>query len=74
MCVSALNDAASPAAPTSVPRGLPRTAQHAARPNPANPTSACAVGDAATSAVVTGIVLIVSACGVFAVVFYVLGI
>ncbi|MGD9764185.1 MAG: MlaE family ABC transporter permease [Candidatus Binatia bacterium] len=36
--------------------------------------SASAVGDAATSAVVTGIVLIVSACGVFAVVFYVLGI
>jgi phospholipid/cholesterol/gamma-HCH transport system permease protein len=36
--------------------------------------SAAAVGDAATSAVVTGIVLIVSACGLFAVVFYVLGI
>src|SRR4030095_1384165 len=33
-----------------------------------------AVGDAATSAVVTGIVAIVLACGVFAVVFYVLGI
>ncbi|HET8564515.1 MAG TPA: ABC transporter permease [Candidatus Binatia bacterium] len=33
-----------------------------------------AVGDAATSAVVTGIVAIVAACGVFAVVFYVLGI
>ena len=33
-----------------------------------------AVGDAATSAVVTGIVAIVVACGVFAVVFYVLGI
>jgi phospholipid/cholesterol/gamma-HCH transport system permease protein len=37
-------------------------------------SSASAVGDAATSAVVTGIVLIISACGVFAVVFYVLGI
>ena len=37
-------------------------------------SSASAVGDAATSAVVTGIVLIVSACGVFAVAFYVLGI
>ena len=36
--------------------------------------SASAVGDAATSAVVTGIVLIISACGTFAVVFYVLGI
>ena len=36
--------------------------------------SASAVGDAATSAVVTGIVLIISACGIFAVVFYVLGI
>ncbi len=36
--------------------------------------SASAVGDAATSAVVTGIVLIIGACGVFAVVFYVLGI
>lgn len=35
--------------------------------------SSSAVGDAATSAVVTGIVAIVSACGVFAVVFYVLG-
>jgi len=34
--------------------------------------SSSAVGDAATSAVVTGIVAIVSACGVFAVVFYVL--
>jgi len=32
------------------------------------------VGDATTSAVVTGIVLIISACGLFAVVFYVLGI
>jgi phospholipid/cholesterol/gamma-HCH transport system permease protein len=37
-------------------------------------SSAAAVGDAATSAVVTGIVLIISACGIFAVVFYVLGI
>ena len=37
-------------------------------------SSASAVGDAATSAVVTGIVLIISACGTFAVVFYVLGI
>jgi len=36
--------------------------------------SSSAVGDAATSAVVTGIVTIVAACGVFAVVFYVLGI
>jgi phospholipid/cholesterol/gamma-HCH transport system permease protein len=36
--------------------------------------SSSAVGDAATSAVVTGIVAIVAACGVFAVVFYVLGI
>ncbi len=36
--------------------------------------SASAVGDAATSAVVTGMVFIISACGVFAVVFYVLGI
>lgn len=36
--------------------------------------SASAVGDAATSAVVTGIVAVVVACGVFAVVFYVLGI
>lgn len=36
--------------------------------------SASAVGDAATSAVVSGIVLIISACGVFAAVFYVLGI
>jgi phospholipid/cholesterol/gamma-HCH transport system permease protein len=36
--------------------------------------SSSAVGDAATSAVVTGIVFIISACGVFAVVFYVLGI
>lgn len=37
-------------------------------------SSASAVGDAATSAVVTGIVLIISACGIYAVVFYVLGI
>ena len=37
-------------------------------------SSSSAVGDAATSAVVTGIVLIISACGLFAVVFYVLGI
>ena len=37
-------------------------------------SSSSAVGDAATSAVVTSIVLIISACGVFAVVFYILGI
>jgi phospholipid/cholesterol/gamma-HCH transport system permease protein len=36
--------------------------------------SSSGVGDAATSAVVTGIVAIVVACGTFAVVFYVLGI
>jgi phospholipid/cholesterol/gamma-HCH transport system permease protein len=36
--------------------------------------SSSAVGAAATSAVVTGIVFIISACGLFAVVFYVLGI
>jgi phospholipid/cholesterol/gamma-HCH transport system permease protein len=36
--------------------------------------SSSAVGDAATSAVVTGIVAVIVACGVFAVVFYVLGI
>jgi phospholipid/cholesterol/gamma-HCH transport system permease protein len=36
--------------------------------------SSSAVGDAATSAVVTGIVAIVMACGIFAVVFYILGI
>jgi len=36
--------------------------------------SSSAVGDAATSAVVTGIVFIICACGIFAVVFYVLGI
>jgi phospholipid/cholesterol/gamma-HCH transport system permease protein len=35
-------------------------------------TSSAAVGDAATSAVVTGIVAIIVACGIFAVVFYVL--
>jgi phospholipid/cholesterol/gamma-HCH transport system permease protein len=37
-------------------------------------TTSAAVGDAATSAVVTGIVSIIVACGIFAVVFYVLGI
>jgi phospholipid/cholesterol/gamma-HCH transport system permease protein len=37
-------------------------------------SSSSAVGDAATSAVVTGIVAIVAACGTFAVIFYVLGI
>ena len=36
--------------------------------------SSSAVGEAATSAVVTGIVFIITACGVFSVVFYVLGI
>jgi phospholipid/cholesterol/gamma-HCH transport system permease protein len=36
--------------------------------------SASAVGEATTSAVVTGIVLVITACGVFAVTFYVLGI
>ena len=36
--------------------------------------SASAVGDATTAAVVTGIVWVVSACGVFAVLFYILGI
>jgi phospholipid/cholesterol/gamma-HCH transport system permease protein len=36
--------------------------------------SSSAVGDAATSAVVTGIVAIIVACGIFAVVFYVLGV
>lgn len=36
--------------------------------------SSSAVGDAATSAVVTGIVAIIVACGTFSVVFYVLGI
>jgi phospholipid/cholesterol/gamma-HCH transport system permease protein len=37
-------------------------------------SSAAGVGDATTSAVVTGIVWIITACGIFAVVFYVLGI
>jgi phospholipid/cholesterol/gamma-HCH transport system permease protein len=37
-------------------------------------SSSSAVGEAATSAVVTGIVFIISACGLFAVIFYVLGI
>lgn len=36
--------------------------------------SSSAVGDAATSAVVTGIVAIITACGIFAFVFYALGI
>ncbi len=36
--------------------------------------SASAVGDATTAAVVTGIVWIISACGIFAVLFYLLGI
>jgi phospholipid/cholesterol/gamma-HCH transport system permease protein len=36
--------------------------------------SSSAVGDAATQAVVTGIVLVVSACGIFAVLFHILGI
>jgi phospholipid/cholesterol/gamma-HCH transport system permease protein len=36
--------------------------------------SSSAVGDATTSAVVTSIVLIISACGLFAVMFYILGI
>jgi phospholipid/cholesterol/gamma-HCH transport system permease protein len=36
--------------------------------------SASAVGEATTSAVVTGIVLVICACGVFAVTFYILGI
>jgi len=36
--------------------------------------SSSAVGDATTSAVVSSIVLIISACGVFAVLFYILGI
>ena len=36
--------------------------------------SSSAVGDAATRAVVTGIVFIIGACGIFAVMFYVLGI
>ena len=37
-------------------------------------SSSSAVGDAATSAVVTGIVFIISACGLFSVIFYTLGI
>ncbi len=37
-------------------------------------SSSSAVGDAATSAVVTGIVAIIVACGMFAVAFYILGI
>jgi len=37
-------------------------------------SSAAGVGDATTSAVVTSIVWIISACGIFAVVFYILGI
>jgi phospholipid/cholesterol/gamma-HCH transport system permease protein len=37
-------------------------------------SSSSAVGEAATRAVVTGIVLVVAACGAFAVVFHVLGI
>jgi phospholipid/cholesterol/gamma-HCH transport system permease protein len=37
-------------------------------------SSSSAVGDAATSAVVTGIVAIIVACGIFAVAFYILGI
>ncbi len=36
--------------------------------------SASAVGDATTAAVVTSIVLVVGACGIFAVIFYILGI
>jgi phospholipid/cholesterol/gamma-HCH transport system permease protein len=36
--------------------------------------SSSAVGDAATAAVVTGIVYIVVACGIFAVIFHVLNI
>jgi phospholipid/cholesterol/gamma-HCH transport system permease protein len=36
--------------------------------------SSSAVGEAATAAVVTGIVFVISACGLFAVLFYVLGI
>jgi phospholipid/cholesterol/gamma-HCH transport system permease protein len=37
-------------------------------------SSSAAVGEATTSAVVTSIVAIVGACGVFAVLFYILGI
>jgi len=36
--------------------------------------SSSAVGDATTSAVVTSIILVISACGLFAVIFYILGI
>ena len=37
-------------------------------------SSSSAVGDAATAAVVTGIVLVITACGIFSVLFYILGI
>jgi phospholipid/cholesterol/gamma-HCH transport system permease protein len=37
-------------------------------------SSSSAVGDAATSAVVTGIVFIIATCGIFSVIFYALGI
>jgi ABC-type transporter Mla maintaining outer membrane lipid asymmetry permease subunit MlaE len=37
-------------------------------------SSSSAVGEATTSAVVSSIVAIISACGLFAVVFYVIGI
>ena len=37
-------------------------------------SSSSAVGDATTSAVVTGIVFIIATCGIFSVIFYVLGI
>jgi phospholipid/cholesterol/gamma-HCH transport system permease protein len=37
-------------------------------------TSSSAVGDAATAAVVTGIIYIVVACGIFAVIFHILNI
>jgi len=40
----------------------------------ASGSSASAVGDATTSAVVTSIVWVISACGIFAVLFYILGI
>jgi len=36
--------------------------------------SAAAVGKAATSAVVSGMVLVIAACGVFAVLFYLMGV
>jgi len=36
--------------------------------------SSSAVGDAATAAVVTGIVLVITACGIFSVLFYIVGI